>query len=179
MAASFGKIPTTSVLRLILPLRCSSELVLCSFGAMLRREGHIGDHASLGRVHQNGELGHRRPELISDPAPLRLAAGASSCANAVAMKAETTRRPERPAWASAFFMRWTRQRCQFAVSTFETAAYISSSLSETTSLTPRRQRLASLRRNAVQMVSASEGANIRAHLAPSVAVDADVDDDQH
>ena len=49
------------------------------------------------------------------------------------------------------------QRCQVAVSTFETAALMPSWLSETTSLTPRRPRRASLRRKAVQKVSASEG----------------------
>ena len=57
-----------------------------------------------------------------------LAAAASSWANAVAMKAETTRRPERPAWASAFLMKWTRQRCQVAVRTFEATAACSISL---------------------------------------------------
>ena len=30
------------------------------------------------------------------------------------MKAETTRRPLLPAWASALRMKWTRQRCQVA-----------------------------------------------------------------
>jgi hypothetical protein len=55
-----------------------------------------------------------------------LAASASSCAKAVAMKAETTRRPLLPAWASALRMKWTRQRCQLAVSTFDTAALMTS-----------------------------------------------------
>jgi hypothetical protein len=49
-----------------------------------------------------------------------------SCAKAVAMKAETTRRPDFPAWASTFRMKWTRQRCQLAHSTLDTAALISS-----------------------------------------------------
>jgi hypothetical protein len=49
-----------------------------------------------------------------------LAASASSWAKAVAMKAETTRRPLLPAWAIALRMKWTRQRCQLAVSTFDT-----------------------------------------------------------
>ena len=31
------------------------------------------------------------------------------------MKAETTRRPLLPAWASALRMKWTRQRCQVAL----------------------------------------------------------------
>src|SRR4051794_49073 len=73
------------------------------------------------------------------------------------MKAETTRRPERPAWASAFLMKWTRQRCQVALRTLATAVFRPSCASETTSFTPRSPRRASLRRNAVQKVSASEG----------------------
>src|SRR4051795_9069076 len=40
-----------------------------------------------------------------------LAAAASSCAKAVAMKAEATPRPWRPAWASRLRIRCTRQRC--------------------------------------------------------------------
>ena len=46
-----------------------------------------------------------------------LAAAASSWAKAVAMKAETTRRPCRPAWAVALRMKCTRQRCQVVPST--------------------------------------------------------------
>src|SRR6185312_6124193 len=71
------------------------------------------------------------------------------------MKAETTRRPLLPACASAFRMKCTRQRCQLALSTLLTVALMPSWASETTSLTPRRPRRASLRRNAVQNVSAS------------------------
>ena len=73
------------------------------------------------------------------------------------MKAETTRRPLLPACARALRMKWTRQRCQVAVRTLETAALMPSWASETTSFTPRRPRRASLRRKAVQKVSASEG----------------------
>ena len=73
------------------------------------------------------------------------------------MKAETTRRPLLPAWARALRMKCTRQRCQVALSTLATAALMPSWASETTSLTPRRPRRVSLRRNSVQKVSASEG----------------------
>jgi hypothetical protein len=41
-------------------------------------------------------------------------------------------------------MKWTRQRCQVAVKILETAALMPSWASETTSLTPRRPRRASL-----------------------------------
>jgi hypothetical protein len=47
-------------------------------------------------------------------------------------------------------MKRTRQRCQVAFSTLATAALMPSWASEITSLTPRKPRLASLRRNAVQ-----------------------------
>ena len=50
--------------------------------------------------------------------------------------------------------------------------------SEMTSLTPRRPRRASLRRNSVQNGLGLGGADVHAeHLAPAVAVDADRDDD--
>jgi hypothetical protein len=50
-----------------------------------------------------------------------VAAWAVSWAKAVAMKAETTRRPLFPAWARAFLWKCTRQRCQVALRTCETA----------------------------------------------------------
>jgi hypothetical protein len=53
-------------------------------------------------------------------------------------------------------MKCTRQRCQEACRTLAPAALSPSWASEITSLTPRRPRLASERRNSVQKVSASE-----------------------
>src|ERR1700730_8502850 len=76
---------------------------------------------------------------------------------AVPMKAATTRRPLRPAWASALRMKCTRQRCHAACRTLLTALLMPSCASEMTSLTPRRPRRASVRKNAVQNVSASDG----------------------
>jgi len=55
-----------------------------------------------------------------------LAAAAVSCAKAVAMKAEMTRRPFLPAWARALRWKWTRQRCQVAQRTLDTAALMPS-----------------------------------------------------
>src|SRR3984893_7318879 len=72
------------------------------------------------------------------------------------MNAATTRRPCLPAWARTLRMKWTRQRCQEACRTLATAALSPSWASEITSLTPRRPRRASERRNSVQKVSASE-----------------------
>src|SRR5206468_3596289 len=78
------------------------------------------------------------------------AASASSWAKAVPIKAATTRRPCLPACASALRMKWTRQRCQVACKTLAMAAFSPSWASEMTSLTPRRPRLASLRRKSVE-----------------------------
>ena len=71
MAASLGKMPTTSVRRLISPLSRSSGLVECSLARCCCREGHVGQHVGLGLVHEAGELGQLRPELVGDRAPLR------------------------------------------------------------------------------------------------------------
>src|ERR1700751_5656362 len=89
------------------------------------------------------------------------------------MKAATTRRPWRPACAKTLRIKCTRQRCQVACRTLATAALMPSWASEITSLTLRRPRRASLRRNALQNVSASEGPMpIAKALAPAVAVNA-------
>ena len=72
MASSLGKMPTTSVRRLISPLSRSKGLVLCSLGAMLGGEGHIGEHIGLGFVHERGELCGLRPDVVGDEAPLPL-----------------------------------------------------------------------------------------------------------
>ena len=54
MAVSLGKMPTTSVRRLISPFRRSNGFV--ELDPMGGREAHVGQHVGLGRVHQNGEL---------------------------------------------------------------------------------------------------------------------------
>ena len=79
-------------------------------------------------------------------------------------------RPPLPAWAMALrwmrrrirkhsgglFSRRRRQRCQVALRPFETAGLMPSWAAEITSFTPRRPRRVSLRRNSVQIGSASE-----------------------
>ena len=65
------------------------------------------------------------------------------------------------AWARAFRMKCTRQRCQVALRIFETAARMPSWASETTSLTPRRPRRVNERRKSVQNGSASEAPTFR------------------
>ncbi len=101
----------------------------------------------------------------------------AASASSVAMKAETTRRLLLPACASALRMKWTRQRCHVALRTFPIVALIPSCASETTSLTPRRPRRASLRRNALPERLSLGRADIHAeNLAPAIAVDAHRDD---
>ena len=63
MASSLGKMPTTSVRRLISPL---SRSIL----AMLLREGHVGEDVGLGLIHDRRELGHFRPDLVGNGPPL-------------------------------------------------------------------------------------------------------------
>ena len=71
MASSLGKMPTTSVRRLISPLSRSIGLVECSLVRCCGREGHVGEHVGLGLVQEGGELGQLGAQLIGDPAPLR------------------------------------------------------------------------------------------------------------
>src|ERR1700736_693002 len=115
---------------------------------MLRREGHVGEHIGLRLVEEAGKFGQLGRSWSATFRHCAVAASASSWAKAVAMKAETTRRPLLPACASALRMKCTRQRCQLALSTLATVALMPSWASEITSLTPR----ASLRRKLVQNV---------------------------
>ena len=84
------------------------------------------------------------------------ALSASSWAKAVATKAETTRRPWRPAWASRLRAKCTRHLCQVAPRIRVAAAFRPLWSSEITSFTPRSPRRARERRNSVQKVSASD-----------------------
>ena len=71
MAGSFGKMPTTLVRRLISALSRSSGLVRVDLHAMRLREAHEGEHVGFGIIHERGELGELRAQLIGDRAPLR------------------------------------------------------------------------------------------------------------
>jgi hypothetical protein len=70
MASSLGKIPTTSVRRLISPFKRSIGFVECNLVRCSLGEGHVGKHVVLGLVHDRGELRHLRPDLKGDGAPL-------------------------------------------------------------------------------------------------------------
>jgi hypothetical protein len=39
---------------------------------MVGGKAHVGEHIGFGFVHEEGELGQPGPELVGDPAPLRL-----------------------------------------------------------------------------------------------------------
>ena len=93
------------------------------------------------------------------------------------MKAETTRRPLLPAWASALRMKWTRQRCQVALSTLATAALMPSCASEIDQLDAAQAAAAQLAQEVGPEGLGLGRADVHAqHLAPAVGVDADRDD---
>src|SRR5215469_3233031 len=125
-------------------------------GPSRRRKCHIGQHVALGVVHELGEFLDSRARLVGDLPPLDPGGLGIVLGEGGADKAETTRRPCLPAWASTLRMKCTRQRCQEAFRTLATAAFRPSWASETISLTPRRPRRVSLRRKSVQKTSASE-----------------------
>src|SRR5215207_1697675 len=105
-----------------------------------------------------------------------LTASGVSCAKAVAMKAETTRRPLFPAWASTFLMKWTRQRCHVAERTLVTAAFRPSWASDTTSFTPRSPAARQLAQELGPDRLGLRRADLHAqNLATAVGVDADRD----
>ena len=79
-------------------------------------------------------------------------------------------------------MKWTRQRCQVAFRIRAAAALRPLWSSEITSLTPRRPRRVSDRKNSVQPFDWLRSRGLRGadrhaqHLAPSLGVDGDGDD---
>ena len=68
MLASLGKMPTTSARRLTSLLRRSSGGAV-QLGSMLTGESHVGEHVMFAVIHQRGELGPSRAELIGDVSP--------------------------------------------------------------------------------------------------------------
>ena len=109
-------------------------------------------------IHEGGELGHLGAQLIGDGTPL-LAGGLGIILNEGGADESGNDAP-----ALAPGMRQdvahevhARQRCQVACKILATAALMPSWASKITSLTPRRPRRESLRKDPVQKVSASEG----------------------
>ena len=103
-------------------------------------------------------LGHRARSWSATWRQVRVAEAWSGWAKAWRMAAATTVVWLRGTWARAFLMKCTRQRCQVAPARLRAMAASSPSwASEMTSLVPFRPRFASVLRNALQNVSASEG----------------------
>ncbi len=75
MDASLGKIPTTSVRRLISPFRRSIGFVLCSFVRCCGGKGHVGEDVLLGAVHEGRELRQLRAHLVRHQPPLGFGRG--------------------------------------------------------------------------------------------------------
>jgi hypothetical protein len=120
-------------------------------------ENHVGEHVILGLVHQLGQLTEAVAQAVGNGAPF-LVGGFGGLLREGGADGGRHHRPLRgPTWASAFLMKWTRQRCQVEESTLAAAAFKPSCASEMTSLTPRRPRRVSERRNLLQNGSASEG----------------------
>ena len=181
MASSLGKMPTTSVRRLISPLSRSRRLVEWILGQCSAGKAHVGQHVGLGLVHEGRRAWAAWAAAGRRPcATAALAASALSWAKAVAMKAETTRRPLLPAWARALRMKWTRQRCQVAFITLATAALMPSWASEIDELDAAQAAPAQLAQELGPEGLGLRGADVHAqHLAPAVGVDADRDDHRH
>src|SRR5437899_11941662 len=95
--ALIGGLAITSVRRLISPLRRS---IAAWSDAAVGRSG-VGEHIGLGLVEEASELGQHWDGAGRQPFAIGWAASRSSLANAVAMKAETTRRPLRSACVKA------------------------------------------------------------------------------
>ena len=70
MASSLGKMPTTSVRRLISPLSRSMGIVGVQLGAVFLGEGHVCQHVMLSLIHDVGELGRLGADLIGNGVPL-------------------------------------------------------------------------------------------------------------
>jgi hypothetical protein len=126
-------------------------------GLVVDGKAHVGEHVGLGFVHEESELWQLGPEMVGDPAPL----GLSGVCAVLSEGGRHEGGDDAPAAlcgvGERLRMVWTRQRCQVAFISLATAALMLSWASETTSLTPRRPRRRSLRRNSVQNVSASDG----------------------
>tara|TARA_B100000378_G_scaffold242129_2_gene211240 strand:- start:225 stop:593 length:369 start_codon:yes stop_codon:yes gene_type:complete len=111
---------TTSETALDLAVKAFDWICRMKLGPVRSGKDHVGEHVLFGAIHQSGEFGNLRPDLVGDIAPP--GAWASGVPWAVAMKAGTTRRLLFPTWGSALRMKWTRHLCQTAQSTFDTTA---------------------------------------------------------
>ncbi|MHC2253526.1 hypothetical protein ACVILK_003218 [Bradyrhizobium embrapense] len=110
-------------------------------GPVLRREHHIGQRIGLGLIEEAGKLEQLGAELVVGDLPtLR------SCGFRIVLGQRRLRGRQRGHVVRSCRRASTRQRCQLALSTLAAVALMPSRASDTTSLTPRRPRRASLRR---------------------------------
>jgi hypothetical protein len=65
MTSLLGKMPPTSIRRLISPFRRSIGLVECSL--VRCRERHLNEHVDLGLLDEGGELSQLKAELSVRP----------------------------------------------------------------------------------------------------------------
>jgi hypothetical protein len=129
--------------------------------------GTEGQYVGLCFIHECGELRHLGTQLIGDLAPL-LARGLGIVLNeGGADEGGDYATALATAWASTLRMKCTGQRCQVACRTLAMAALMPSWASEITSLTPRRTRRASWRKNSYQFSEVLTHLDItaRAHSA--------------
>jgi hypothetical protein len=70
IASSLGKMPTTSVRRLISPLKPFERIDGMDFRPVIFREAHEGERVGLCFVHEGSKLRHLWTQLIGDRPPL-------------------------------------------------------------------------------------------------------------
>lgn len=66
MLSSLGKMPTTSARRFVQPLQ---RIRAVQLRAMLRGEGHVGEHVGLCVIHEGSQLRPSGAELVGDVPP--------------------------------------------------------------------------------------------------------------
>ena len=110
------------------------------FGAVLGGERHVGEHVVLAVVHQSGELGPARSQLVGDVPPGLMRGLGVGCRKAWRIAAATIVCWPFGTWASALRIKCTRQLCQVAPEHLGDRGRKPSWASEITSLTPLSPR---------------------------------------
>src|SRR5215472_9882990 len=170
IAASLGKMPTTSARRLTSLLSRSSGLVLCN----LRRCGsgksrYDSTSVSLSSINA-ASFGDFDRNWSATRRSIWLAWARSGCKKAWRSAAATMLCCVLGTWARALRIQCTRQRCQLAPNTRRIAALSPSCASEITSFTPRSPRRAKLLRKVDQGLSLRRADVQPDNFAPAIAV---------
>src|SRR5438105_136383 len=124
MAASLGKMPTTSARRLTSLLSRSSGLVLCNLRRCCSGKIQVGQHLGLAVIDEGGELRPFLPQLVGDMAQHGAGLRPIGLQKGLAQRAATTML----CWvfgtcARGLRIQCTRQRCQAAPKTRRIAAF--------------------------------------------------------